>query len=72
MDGNTEIRSSEQAGREMNLNSTKMLSIPELVEHVSLHLDTRALLRAQRVNRCWRNTITGSTKAQKKLFFIPL
>lgn len=46
-----------------------MLVVVELLENVLVGLDFKTLLLAQRVSTLWRNTVAGSQKLQKKLFF---
>lgn len=52
---------------------TKVLAIPELLEIILLHLDTRTLLAsAQRVCQTWTVLIQSSPALQQALFFQPL
>ncbi|KAH8424376.1 uncharacterized protein LDX57_002127 [Aspergillus melleus] len=49
------------------------LSIPELLEAISLHLDmSTVLLSAQRVNKHWLATINDSIRLQQLLYFKPI
>uniref|UniRef100_A0A1Y1NBE9 F-box domain-containing protein n=1 Tax=Photinus pyralis TaxID=7054 RepID=A0A1Y1NBE9_PHOPY len=48
----------------------RVLSPPELLENILLHLDmTTLLVSVQRVSKAWNNTIACSTALQQKLFF---
>ncbi|CAJ2512052.1 Uu.00g076770.m01.CDS01 [Anthostomella pinea] len=48
----------------------RALAIPELLEAILLHVDTRTLLvSAQRVDHPWHTTITTSPLLQRRLFF---
>ena len=51
--------------------ATAAFAIPELLEHILLHLDFKTLLFSQRVNKTWSLSIQGSKKLQQKLFSIP-
>lgn len=51
---------------------TKVLSTPELIESILLHLDTRTLLTtAQRISPAFLAVITSSPRLQRTLFFRP-
>ncbi|KAJ4272189.1 hypothetical protein NW762_000900 [Fusarium torreyae] len=51
----------------------KMLSVPELLELILLHMDMKTLLvSASRVCRHWAATITQSPRIQQALFFQPV
>ena len=53
--------------------SDQVLALPELLESILLYLPmVDLLLNAQRVARCWEDTIRNSTKLQQALFFSPL
>ncbi|KAI9036929.1 uncharacterized protein KD926_001173 [Aspergillus affinis] len=50
-----------------------VLSIPELLEAILLHLDmSTVLLSAQRVNKHWLATISDSIRPQQLLYFKPI
>ncbi|KAK3719910.1 hypothetical protein LTR37_004033 [Vermiconidia calcicola] len=49
----------------------EVFRLPELLESVLLHLSQKELLLSQRVSRSFRNTIQGSVRLQKALFFTP-
>ncbi|SPN96566.1 uncharacterized protein DNG_00089 [Cephalotrichum gorgonifer] len=49
-----------------------LLAVPECLEMVLQELDpTTLLVSAQRVCKTWRDTIAGSQRLQRKLFFAP-
>lgn len=53
--------------------SDQVLALPEILENILLYLPMGdVLLNAQRVARCWKDTINCSTKLQQALFLIPL
>ncbi|KID76069.1 uncharacterized protein G6M90_00g078680 [Metarhizium brunneum] len=48
----------------------RVLSLPELLENILLHLDmTTLLVSVQRVSKAWNKTIACSPALQRKLFF---
>lgn len=44
------------------------LNIPEVLEHILLHLPCVGILRIQRVSSFWRSTVAGSLSLQTALF----
>ena len=50
--------------------SESLFNIPELLEAVLLQLPPRRVLIDQRVNKFWRETITGSLPIQEKLWYV--
>lgn len=58
-----ERQSENEAGKDL-------VGIAELLEQILVNVDMRTILLSQRVNKHWNNVISGSTKLQKKLFFI--
>nr|OQO15958.1 hypothetical protein B0A51_16160 [Rachicladosporium sp. CCFEE 5018] len=49
--------------------ANSVLSLPELLESILTHLDTRTLLLSQRVSKQWQAVITSSDELQCLLFF---
>jgi hypothetical protein len=49
----------------------KVFNVVELLEDILVRTDFLTLLRLQRVSRAFYDTITGSIKLQKKLYFQP-
>jgi hypothetical protein len=47
-----------------------VLETPELLETIFSYLDIRTLLLIQAVSSRWRDTVTGSSRLQRALFFI--
>lgn len=53
--------------------ASKVFSIPEILEHILLDLDsTKDLLLAQRASKEFKATMAGSPRIQQALFFKPL
>lgn len=52
--------------------SARVFATTELLESILLQAPTRTLLLSQRVDKTWQATISGSTKLQQALFFMPL
>lgn len=51
--------------------SELVFQLPELLEIILLHLSQKDLLLSQRVSRNFRQTVEGSVRLQKALFFAP-
>ena len=51
--------------------TTKVLRIPELLEHILLQLPPKNVLLAHRVSKRWRKVIKKSPKLQRMLYFKP-
>ena len=49
-----------------------VLSIPELLKAILLHVDMKTILLSQRVNRNWANIMASSIVIQQALFFRPV
>lgn len=49
-----------------------VLSIPELLEAILLHVDMKTLLLSQRVDRNWASIMASSIVIQQALFFRPV
>jgi hypothetical protein len=49
----------------------QVLSLPELLETILLRLPIKDLILSQRVNTCFRATVTLSPALQRALFFMP-
>ncbi|OQO11958.1 hypothetical protein B0A51_16867 [Rachicladosporium sp. CCFEE 5018] len=49
--------------------ANSVLSLPELLESIITHLDTKTLLLSQRVSKQWQAVITSSDELQCLLFF---
>ncbi|KAK3636508.1 hypothetical protein LTR56_014134 [Elasticomyces elasticus] len=52
-------------------NQQQVLALPELLEHILLHLPMRDLLFAQKVCKEWQQAINSSPSVQKALCFRP-
>ncbi|KAK3690645.1 hypothetical protein LTR37_019047 [Vermiconidia calcicola] len=52
--------------------TTKVLGLPELLEHILLGLDFKTLLLSQRVSTTWNDLIGHTRSLQQKLFFLPV
>lgn len=54
-----------------NAAGPRLASIAELVKDILLHIPLNEILRAQGVNKTWRDFIKDSPQLQKALFFKP-
>ena len=57
--------------RGMDCAASEVLRLPELLEIILLHLPQREILLAQRVSRSFRESVEGSIRLQRALFFAP-
>jgi len=52
--------------------ATQVFGLPELLETILLHLDTKQLFAVQRVSQDFRDTNAGSKKLQRNMLLLAL
>ena len=65
------VRTKQPVPRGIESAAVHLFRLPELLELVLLYLPQKDILLSQRVSRSFRNTISGSVRLQKALFFSP-